>query len=60
MDSKLDIIRDKMAEYRIKMHYARQDYCDRDCDCHNSECPYYDDETESWDYDECFRDRGGF
>lgn len=53
MDSKLDIERDKLAEYREKIHSARQDYC-RDCSEHNESCPYYDPEQESWDYDLCF------
>ena len=59
-DTKLDIERDKMAEYVQAMRFARQDYCEKTCEEHNEKCPYYDPEEECWDYDECFRDSGGW
>ena len=59
-DSRLDIERDKLAEYRQQQHWARQDYCERDCTEHNASCPYYDAEEECWDFEECFRDSGGW
>jgi len=58
MDSKLDIERDRLAEYKQQQRFMKQDYCNRDCDEHTEQCPYYDPETESWDYEECFRDKG--
>lgn len=59
-DSRLDIERDKLAEYRQQQHWARQDYCERDCTEHNEKCPYYDSSEEVWDFEECFRDSGGW
>jgi len=46
-DSRLDIERDKIAEYKQQMHFARQDYCKRDCEEHNAQCFYYDPEQET-------------
>ena len=60
MDNELDIQRDKYLEYKERQRWARHDYCYRDCGEHNENCPYYDAEEESWDYDECFRDSGGW
>ena len=56
-DSRLDIERQKYEEWMDGVRSARQDAC-KDCSEHNESCPYYDAEEESWDYDECFRDRG--
>ena len=58
MDSPLDIERQKIAEWKEARKSARRDYCERDCDQHNENCIYYDAEEESWDYDECFNDKG--
>ena len=55
---KWDAIKEKMAEEAEARKWARQDYCEKTCDEHNENCPYYDAEEESFDYDECFRDRG--
>ena len=55
-----DAKRDKWFEEKQNIKYARQDYCYGDCDGHNEKCFYYDPESESWDYEECFRDWGGF
>ena len=59
-DTKLDIERDKYMEWKDQQRSMRQDYCYRDCEEHNADCPYYDPEEETWDYDECFRDSGGW
>lgn len=56
MDSRLDIERDKYAEYREQQHEAMKTYCYRDCDCHDEGCPYYDIAEETWDYEQCFKD----
>ena len=58
MDSPLDIERQKLAEWKEARRHVRRDYCERDCDQHNENCLYYDAEEESWDYDECFNDKG--
>ena len=57
MDDFLDIQRDKYMQWKEQQRIAMQDYCESCCD-HNNKCPYYDVEEESWDYEECFRDRG--
>ena len=57
MDTPLDIERQKLAEYLEQQHFARMDYCEKDCDEHNENCPYYDAEEECWDYEQCFKDR---
>jgi hypothetical protein len=57
-DTRLDIERDKLAEYHEQMHWARENYCYRDCEERNTNCPYYDAEEESYDYDSCFKERG--
>lgn len=57
MDSPLDIERQKYAEYLEQLKFSRQDYCE-ECEEHNANCPFYDPEQESWDYDECFEARG--
>lgn len=49
---------DKIAEYKEQCYWARREYCERDCEEHNENCPYYDPEEEAWDYEECFRDKG--
>ncbi len=54
-----DAKREKWLEEKEAIRQARRDYCDRDCDGHNENCPYYDAEEETWDFEECFRDRGG-
>jgi len=56
-DSKLDIERQKYAEWVDRVRSARQDAC-KDCSEHNENCLYYDPEEESWDYDLCFKERG--
>lgn len=57
-DSWLDIQRDKVAEWKMKRYFGRQDYCNRDCEKHNENCPYYDAEQEEWDFEQCFEDGG--
>lgn len=50
--------RDKYLEWRDQQRMSMQDYCDRDCEEHNENCPYYDAEEESWDWESCFKDSG--
>lgn len=59
-DTRQDIERQKWLERKAAIKEARRDYCYRDCDGHNINCPYYDEHEEVWDYEECFIDRGGF
>ena len=59
MDTPEDIRWQKYAEWKQQMRWAMQDYCEKDCDEHNENCPYHDPEEESWDYEQCFRDREG-
>lgn len=55
-----DAWQDKIAEDKQERKWARETYCNRDCEEHNENCPYYDSEQEVWDYDECFRDNGWY
>ena len=57
-DYKQDAIRDKIAEYKEQCHWARESYCYNQCEYHNGKCLYYDPEEETWDYEECFGDKG--
>lgn len=57
-DTQRDFDRDKAIIAKEERHFARMDYCDRDCDQHNEDCPYYDAEEEYWDYEQCFEDKG--
>ena len=57
-DSRLDIERDKYLEWKQQQKWAMQDYCERDCDEHNENCPWYDAEEETWDYEDCFKTKG--
>lgn len=54
-----DAIQDMIAEDAMERRWLRRDYCEH-CEEHNESCPYYDENEETWDYDECFRDRGEF
>lgn len=57
---RLDALNDKMAEYRDQQREAMQSACE-DCDSHKTlGCIYYDPEEETFDYEECFRDSGGW
>lgn len=55
-DTKWDFIQDKIEEERRDYFLYKRDYCERDCEDHNVNCPYYDAEEESWDFDQCFKD----
>ena len=60
MDTWIDRVNELNAIRREEDHMAKQDYCERDCDCHNEEFPYYDAEEETWDYESCYEDSGGW
>lgn len=49
---------DKIAEYKEQCYWARREYCERDCEEHNENCPWYDAEEETWDYEDCFKTKG--
>lgn len=53
-----DAWQDKIAEAADERRCAMREFCERDCDQHNENCPWYDPEQESWDCDECFNDKG--
>ena len=55
-----DAIQDKIAEYRDQQKEAMRSACEN-CDSHTTKgCLYYDEEQETFDYEECFRDSGGW
>lgn len=59
-DTRLDIERDKFLEWKAQQREAMRSACE-DCDSHKTlGCLYYDPEEESFDYEECFRDSGGW
>lgn len=59
-DTRLDIERDKYLEWKQQQREAMRNACE-DCDSHKTlGCLYYDPEEESFDYEECFRDSGGW
>ena len=53
-----DVRKEKTAEYVEMRRMARRDYCEKECQEHNENCPYYDAEQEEWDYEQCFEDGG--
>ena len=59
-DTKLDIERDKYLEWKDQQREAMRSTCES-CDSHKTlGCIYYDPEEETFDYEECFRDSGGW
>lgn len=57
-DTRLDIERDKYAQWKQEQYFAMMDACE-DCDSHvTCGCLYYDTEEETFDFEECFKDRG--
>ena len=58
-DSRLDIERDKYMERKDQQREAMRSTCES-CEYHNGKCLYYNPEEECWDYEECFRDSGGW
>ena len=55
-DSRLDIERQKFQEWKEKRKIALQNACES-CFEHNENCPYFDNDEESWDYEQCYEDR---
>ena len=58
-DTRLDIERDKYLEWKEQQREAKRNACEQ-CSEHNENCVYYDPEEESFNYEECFRDSGGW
>lgn len=59
-DTRLDIERDKYLEWKQQQKEAMRSACE-DCDSHTTKgCLYWDPEEETFDYEECFRDSGGW
>lgn len=56
-DTRLDIERDKYMQWKQEQDIAKRNSCE-DCNEHNENCPYYNREQESWDYELCFEERG--
>lgn len=57
MDTARDIQRDMYNEWYVAQLMGMQDECERCCD-HNTNCPFYDEDQEAYDYEECNRVRG--
>lgn len=57
-DTWLDFAREKAIREKEERHFARMDYCDKECDEHNENCPWYDAEEEYWDFEDCFECKG--
>ena len=58
-DTRLDIERDKYLEWKDQQREAMRSTCES-CEYHNEKCLYYDTEEETFDFEECFRDSGGW
>ena len=59
-DTRLDIEHQKYMEWKDQQREAMRSACE-DCDSHKTlGCLYYDPEEETFDYEECFRDSGGW
>ena len=56
---KRDALLDEIGEYKEQCKEAMRSTCES-CGYHNGKCCYYDPEEECWDYEECFRDSGGW
>ena len=57
MDTPEDIRRQKVAEHKEALRMAMCDACEK-CEEHNEDCPFYDSEEETWDYEECYKVKG--
>ena len=57
---RFDAERERYLEWKDQQRMMKEDYCKRDCDCHNENCLYYDSEEETWDYESCYEDSGGW
>ena len=55
MDTSMDIERDKYNEWKEEQKTAREEACRRCLD--KPSCPFYDEEENHYDYDECFESR---
>lgn len=53
MDTPLDIQRQKYLEWKEARRMAMRDECEN-CLNHTPECPYYEQEEESWNWEECY------
>lgn len=62
MTNDWDIVYDKWVEYKEQLDAGQYEYCYHCCLEHNDKCPYYEvdieEESESWDYRQCFEERG--
>lgn len=47
---------DRYEREHLSGGFYKRDYCYHECDVHNENCPYYDAEEESYDYEQCFED----
>lgn len=59
MDTPMDIARQKYLELREAQKMALEDMCKK-CSDHDKECIYYDPKEETWDYESCYEDCGGW
>ena len=56
MDTPMDIQRQKYLEWLENCKMAMRDECEK-CELHDESCFYYDEEEESYDWEQCFKDR---
>ena len=55
MDAISELRHDRFHEEQTARYFAREEYCEK-CKEHNENCPYYDAEEESWDFETCYKD----
>ena len=59
-DYENDARREKYLEWEDQQREAMRSACEN-CDSHTTKgCLYWDEEQETFDYEECFRDSGGW
>ena len=52
-DTAWEIRMDRIYQEKEQEDIAKREYCER---CTHSGCPYYDEDEDSYDYKQCFRD----
>jgi hypothetical protein len=57
MTNNIDIERERLLEHKNEVKQQHERFCNHWCTQHDTECPYYDRDQESYDYEKCFRER---
>ena len=55
MDTPWEIRMDRIYQEKEFEDIGHREYCET-CPDHNENCPYYDADEESWDYQQCFKE----